>query len=70
MTFLSKSDQAFLLGNGPKVVSRRGMVRKQGNGKFTGFFRVTYSDGFVADDERIMNAATAEDAAAFIREAA
>ena len=65
MTFLSKSDLAFMssciTGNGPTVVSETPMVRKQGNGYYTGFVSTTYSDGSVTNSEFIMNARSVAD---------
>ena len=65
MKFLSNSDiSSFLLGGGPKVVSKVPMVRKQGNGNFTGFVRSTYDDGSTSDFEFIVNARTKADVVA------
>lgn len=62
MTFPTSADVAFMtagiFGNGPTVVSAEPMIRKQGNGNFTGFVRTTYSDGAVVDADFIMNAKT------------
>jgi hypothetical protein len=69
-TFLSNADINFLLGNGPKVVSKAPMVRKQGNGNFTGFVRSTYSDGSTSDFEFVVNAKTKADVLAAYEPAA
>ena len=65
MRFLSKEDQNFLVagifGNGPTVVSRTPMVRRQGNGNFCGFVREVWSDGTVIEPEFVMNARSIED---------
>ena len=63
--FLSKQDQDFLargiLGQGPKLVSIRPMIRKQGNGNYTGFVVETYSDGSTISADFVTNAKTMED---------
>lgn len=51
---------ACVLGAGPDLVSEAPMVRRQGNGCFTGFVRRTYSDGSVIDAVFIENAASVE----------
>lgn len=60
MQNLSKQDINFLVAGifGPacSIVSAVPMARKQGNGNFTGFTRVTYSDGEVLDFQFVMNA--------------
>lgn len=66
--FLAATDVKFLatglFGNGPTVVTAVPMIRKQGNGNFTGFVRTTYSDGSVINADFIMNAKTREAVAA------
>lgn len=51
---------ACVLGAGPELVNEAPMVRKQGNGCYTGFVRRTYSDGSITDVVFIENAATVE----------
>lgn len=47
---------ACVFGNGPELVSSVPMIRKQGNGNFTGLMRSTYSNGEVVDSVFVMNA--------------
>ena len=61
MTFLTKSDMNILLGHGPKLVSAVPMIRRQGNGNFTGLVRKTFDDGSVVDAEFVVNAKTPAD---------
>lgn len=64
MHFLSTADAKFLLGAGPTIISAVPMIRRQGNGHFTGFVRTTYSDGSKGYAEFIVNARSAEEARA------
>jgi hypothetical protein len=61
MTFLPTADCNFLLGRGPKVVKAEPMLRRQGNGKFSGEIVTTYDDGSQGVRVFIQNAATAGD---------
>lgn len=56
MQNLSKADMNFLMGNGPECVKSTPMIRKQGNGNFTGFVRTIWSDDTTSDAEFIVNA--------------
>jgi len=61
--FLSKADIAFLspFTTLPALVSAKPMIRRQGNGNFTGLVRKTYADGSVTDCEFVVNAKSRED---------
>ena len=49
---------ACVLGTGPTLIKSTVLMRKQGNGNFTGFVRKVYSDGVAADAVFIENART------------
>lgn len=61
MINVSKADMNFLIGNGANIVSSKPMIRKQGNGNFTGFMANTWSDGEVTTADFIVNAKTKEE---------
>lgn len=64
MTFLSTADLTTLLGNGPKVVSKKPMMRTQGNGHLTGLIVTTYDDGSTSQRDFIVNARSREEVVA------
>lgn len=61
MTYLSRSDLNHFFCAAPVLLSATPMIRKQGNGNFTGFVRKAFADGSSFDEEFIVNARSRED---------
>lgn len=67
MTFLSKSDIAFLT-TPSKLVNVQWGARQTGNGNWTGIVRCIYDDGTKIDAEPIQNAPNKDDVICFCHE--